>query len=126
MTTMVSSGPFGKYAVELRYEGEIRFGPFYFSCKPIAFQADFSGLPVGESIHWKDDSSSFVMLVFHSLRSDRPPETELVWVDTNSGEITSIEVCAEGLIHMGGFDETGEYSYEVRSEGRRRLKKVSW
>ena len=43
-------------------------------------------------------TTDYVMLVFRSLRSDRPPDTRLVWVDVNSGKVTLIERAFGGLL----------------------------
>ena len=126
MSTLESKSPAGTVAIKLIYEGEIRFGPPYFSCIPVNFSADFSELTVGQHIDWKADSSSCVMLVFHSLRSDQKPDTELMRVEVNSGIITSIERNPQGMIHMRGFDQDDNYTYEVVLPTRRITKTVSW
>lgn len=124
--TLESRSPDGAVAIRLQYEGEVRFGPLYFSCTPINFSAELSELLIGQDIHWKSDSSSCVMMVFHSIKSGNTPNTELVRLDVGTGEITSIERNKEGLISMAGFDESGKYSYEVRLPGQKLAKSVDW
>lgn len=126
MGTLEKRSPDGKVAIELRYEGEVRFGPMYFSCAPVGFSADFSELLISENVEWKPDASSCVMLIFHSLRSDEAPDNELIRVDIESGEIHSIERNTEGMIRMGGFDQSGKYSYEVISREQRTPKCAIW
>lgn len=126
MSALERRSPDGKVAIRLRYEGEVRFGPLYFSCVPVHFPANLKDLSIGQDIDWKPDSSSCVMLVFHSLESNRPPDTELIRVDVKSGAISSIERNTQGMIHMGGFDRFGEYSYEVVFPTQPISKNISW
>jgi hypothetical protein len=104
MNELTISSPDRKKGIEITYIDEVRFGPAYFSCKPIGFECPFIKTKmIGQDIFWSDDSRFVFLVIFHSTDSSKAPDMELLQIDTKKNGITSIERNFSGKISLIGF-----------------------
>lgn len=105
------------------YDGEPRFGPalFHATASGFLWPPNLESATVGEEVHWSPDSRYVVALVFHSRDTAKPPNVELVAIDTLTGRLYSIDANTQGLIRQHGFSISGKYEYQKpNSEGATR------
>lgn len=84
------SSPDGKRSVSLEYIGSVHFGPELYRAKFDGFELPFGPNTVYGDIRWSPDGVHLVLVIFHSSRSDQPPDSELVLVTFEEGT-TKIE-----------------------------------
>lgn len=120
MTHVAIDSPDGTKSVLMVYDGESRFGPAFFHATASGFlwPSKLTSATIGEDVHWSPDSRYIVVLVFHSRDSSKPPNVELVAIETLTGGLYSIDSNSRGLIRQNGFTVSGKYEYQwVGSEG---------
>lgn len=105
--------PDKRKCVSLEYDGEARFGPAFFRGEGSGFTWPLANATLGEDVHWSSDSRYVVLLRFMSRDTAKPPDVELLAIDTDDGSVITIDKNQDGLIRQLGFVSPQQYEYEL-------------
>ena len=111
MQSLHSHSPDQTHRATLKYEGEIRFGPPYYS---LALDGTRVGNEVfGQSSLWSQDSRFFVVQQWLSTKESDGPQTALVCFDLSERRRCQVSTAKHGFIVPQRFeDETLIYTKE--------------
>lgn len=113
--------PSRRYQLELRFAGEVHFGPLYFSILAKGFSLDPDLSPVTEEILWSPSEKYLCLVVIRS--NDQELMSELNVVSVSTGKGTPIER-RKGQITVSSVDDNGEVEYVVRLSGNKVVKRA--
>ena len=102
MDEVVARAPDASMAAVLRYDGEIRFGPAYFSLMVGPFE--FPGRIFGDSYMWSPDCRYFAIQEWLTIDYLRGPHTQLLLVEPQAKRASAVSTARQAFIEPLRFD----------------------
>lgn len=115
MEDIIVPSPDLSHKAVMKYTGEIRFGPAYYSL--MLDQRSFGGRVFGQSCLWSPDSRYFAVQEWESTRESDGPRTRLLLIDLPAEKQCLLSRAEQGFIVPKKFEaEKLIYTKEYRGQ----------
>ena len=117
----MQKSPDGKHKAELTYEGEMRFGPVYYS---LAIDgATIRNRIFGEALKWSDDSRYLVTQEWLTTNYQHGPITRVALFDIEEKQVSEFRTVEQGFAENFHF-EGNALVYEKHFPGKGLVREV--
>ena len=116
MEAIISRSPNFIHEALMKYNGEIRFGPAYYSLT--IDQITFGGRVFGSSYLWSPNSRYFAVQEWETTSEERVPQTQLLLIDLETKQECVLSRAEQGFIVPKKFENDKLiYTKEYHGQG---------